>query len=100
MTKVSLATLALFAAAGCSNLDAGQADLVARAPGSTKAGLGVAISGSTDSHGGGGGNLVDTMDQIVIHVVAVAAHAAGTGWVQVSDQPALVDLLRLQDSAD
>ncbi len=101
MQKLTLATLVLVLATACAGSGVGDASVVGRAPGAVKAGLGVAVSTSTAANGGAhGGNLVTSMDQIVISVVAVAAHAAGSGWVQVSDQPTLVDLLRLQDSAD
>jgi hypothetical protein len=107
MNKLSFAAVSLVAlASACApeaNLNG--SSIAGRAPGSVKAGLAVAIGSTTsnaNSGGGGGqgGNAADDMQSIFIHVVAVAAHAAGTGWVQLSSTPTLVDLLKLQDSAD
>jgi hypothetical protein len=72
--------------------------------GTLQAGLSVAIQASPGGGGGGGGgggaNVVSQLDQLVVSVAAVAAHSAGGGWVSVSDSPAVIDLLRLQDHAD
>lgn len=101
MRKLLTSTLGLFLAVlfvgGCApagGLDSGS--------GTLRAGLSVGIqaAGGGGNGGGRGGNLVSEMDQIVVSVSAVAAHASGGGWVSVSETPALVDLLRLQDHAD
>lgn len=94
-------SLAILVVTGC----APAAGLDGRGTGSVRAGLSVGIQAAGGQGGGGGGggnggNLVSQMDQIVVSVAAVAAHAAGGGWVSVSEAPAIVDLLRLQDHAD
>jgi hypothetical protein len=86
------AALVLAACAPGAGVGAGQ-------DGNVEAGLSVQLQAQAGDHGGGG-NLVLDMASINVSVAGVAAHAAGGGWVMVSDQPALVDLLRLQDHAE
>jgi len=73
-------------------------ELGAGEPGSLQAGLAVSLQAEKGG-GGQGGNIVGNQEQINVSVAAVAAHAAGGKWVTVSESPALVDLLRLQDHA-
>jgi Domain of unknown function (DUF4382) len=66
------------------------------AGGNVRAGLSVRLAADQRTSG----NQVTNMESIFVSVTGVAAHAAGGGWVTVSESPVVVDLLRLQDSAE
>jgi hypothetical protein len=54
--------------------------------------------GNGGANGGGPKGSVRDLDEIIVEVDRVTAHAAG-GWVTVSETPVIVDILRLGESA-
>lgn len=88
-----LTALASLALIGCSTgADIGNSKNTAN--NGLTAGLDVFLSTTN------GSNVVAALQELNISVYGVAAHAAGGGWQIVSEEAVVVDLLRLQDSAE
>jgi hypothetical protein len=91
LRNVALASLTSLALVGCA-ADIGTADNTAN--NGLTAGLDVFLATTN------GSNVVNALQELNISVRGVAAHAAGGGWQIVSEEAVVVDLLRLQDSAE
>jgi hypothetical protein len=92
LRNVALSALAsLGLVAGC-NADVGTGDNTVN--NGLTAGLDVFLSTTN------GSNVVSALQELNISVRGVAAHAAGGGWQIVSEDAVVVDLLRLEDSAE
>lgn len=73
------------------------------APGYARVAVGLTASaqgGPSSNRGNGGGKgSVRDLSEIIVEVDRVTAHAAGGGWVTVSETPVTVDILRLSEFA-